>query len=202
MDRDEIAKHFDRLCQAASDSRADAGIDNCQSLPLRPAPKAHLWPAVRRSMREVDPKLVAVFRELATGTQPWPLFLYGPVGAGKSLAALCLCDFTETSAMMTVEELCRHIMAGDPMRSETLDRIERKDLLVLDELGTRQSVGDLEYMTIKNVLDTRHRIGRSLIAISNHSPEVLTGIYDRRIVSRLTAGTIYHLQGDDRRVRR
>lgn len=45
-----------------------------------------------RELAEVPPLLRQYVDELRAGRRKWPLFLHGPVGSGKSCAALCLVD--------------------------------------------------------------------------------------------------------------
>lgn len=47
---------------------------------------------VRRELSEIDPGLRATLRALLAGQEPWPLYLWGPAGTGKTSAALALLD--------------------------------------------------------------------------------------------------------------
>ncbi len=172
-------------------------------LPLR-VRLPRLMPSVQRSMSEVHPKLLATLRSLVTGNAPWPLFLYGNVGAGKTLAALCLADVMRTAVYHTVEDLCSRILElrdDHAAVRETWEMIAGKNLAILDELGTRQNVSDYHYATVKRFADARElHAGRVAIYISNLSHAELTKLYDSRIVSRLICGTRFELKGRDRRV--
>jgi len=139
--------------------------------------------------------LCELFAKLAAGDAPWPLLIHGPVGSGKSFAALCFADLIPSARYSTLETLCNSIMAGDPMPWR-----DAGELLVVDELGERSKVGDLHYTALKNTLDYRewhHR--RVAIYVSNLSPADLCNLFDDRIASRLTAGSVFKLEAADRR---
>ena len=76
-----------------------------------------------------------------------------------------------------------------------------KELAILDELGTRNRVTDIEYSVVKRFADLREQQNaRAAIYISNLAPgEIGSNLYDGRIVSRLTCGTWFELKGNDRR---
>ncbi len=76
--------------------------------------------------------------------------------------------------------------------------IAKPSLVVLDEIGTRGMVSDAHYEALLTVLDMREN--KPFIAISNLDHAALTKVYDARIVSRLSAGTIMEVTGKDRRI--
>jgi DNA replication protein DnaC len=171
-------------------------------LSLRTKPKPRLLPSVPRTMKAVDSELVGIFRDLVAGRRRWPLFLHGSVGRGKSAASLALCDFAETAEFFTVEEICGVDMRGsDAERLRLKDGLRKASLFIIDELGTRSKVSDLPYMAVKRCLDEREAFQRRrLIAISNLPLDKLKDMYDARISSRLSAGTVFELKGHDRRI--
>lgn len=158
----------------------------------------------QREMAMVDSALVDTFRRLAEGLAPWPLLLYGPVGSGKTCAALSLCDVARTACYWTVDRLCSSIMQSDPEDVRDIwNAIETKDLAVLDELGTRDRISDLHYSAVKDFADARElNAGRRAIYISNASPKKLASLYDDRIISRILCGTKLELGGRDLRIAR
>ncbi len=179
------------------------------------APKRLLYPKVPRSLSRVDTGLCDLFGQLAAGEAPWPLLVWGGVGGGKTFAGLAFADMVRRSVFLTLEDACSAVMKGEQpwvskretlaYRDETppLDDTpirEPGDLLILDEIGERSKAGDLLYTTLKGILDYREfnhrRVG---MYISNLSPAELALLFDDRIVSRLTAGSVVKLVGDDRR---
>jgi len=158
-------------------------------------PERRMFRDVPRRVCDVEPGLCRLFGQLCAGERAWPLLLYGGVGSGKTMAALALADMLRVRvSYATLEELCGDVMEGGrPWKSHG-------DLLILDEVGERSKVGDLHYTTLKSVLDWREfhrrRVG---LYISNLSPADLAALFDDRIVSRLTAGSVYRLSGGDRR---
>ena len=73
-------------------------------------------------------------------------------------------------------------------------------LVVVDDLGARDRVSDHAYETLKKVLDSRE--GRPLIALSNARLSELARVYDDRIASRLSAGTLIALDEPDQRLKK
>ncbi|MDM8008614.1 MAG: hypothetical protein QUV05_20945 [Phycisphaerae bacterium] len=143
---------------------------------------------------------------------PWPLFIFGGVGTGKTCACLCLLDAAGGGChFKTFPELCNDIIAagkGDLWNDNTGYRMSVHDywhvwrnsrLTVLDEIGARQQVSDFAYETLKLAIDTRE--GKCCVFTSNIGPDDLARIYDDRIASRLTTGTVLELGGADRRQR-
>ena len=172
-------------------------------LPLR-QPICRILPEVDRRLDLVDQGLLEVFRALVAGRAPWPLYLHGPTGAGKTMAVLCLCDIAETAAYWAVEDLCDFVMRENPVEVQgEFQRIGEKGLAVLDELGQRATIGDLHYSAVKKFADARElHAGRVAIYISNLPPKAFAELYDDRICSRVLCGTRHELMGEDRRVAR
>lgn len=149
----------------------------------------------------MDPGLLDVLGDLAEGRAPWPLFLWGRPGRGKSCAALAFADFIDTAGYWTCEGLADFAMRrdGNEMEAE-FARVGGKHLAILDELGTRLNAGELAYKTVKRFADVRETEARRVgIYISNVAPQELASIYDDRLASRLLGGTIHELGGTDRR---
>jgi len=162
---------------------------------------------------QIDPDLRAMIRACVIGEKPWPLFLWGTPGNGKTSAARCLLHLCEVGQYLTVRKLCEQMNDAAMGRMEWSETgrggkvfpadyraryLERPTLLVLDEIGARTMVTDAHYEAIMHVLDCRKN--KPFIAISNLDPDALTKIYDGRIVSRLSAGTMFQTMSKDRRV--
>lgn len=141
----------------------------------------------------------------AVVTGEWPITMLGPVGTGKTCAALCLLDMVGTRRYTTVQTMCDELIASQRDDSDHgptawWNRWARAKCCVLDELGTRDKVSEFQYECVKKAIDLRD--GAPLVCISNASLRELASLYDDRIASRLAAGTVIHFTGDDRRLAR
>lgn len=133
----------------------------------------------------------------------------GPPGTGKTCAALRMLDHSAglywTSAAFASEAV--QAMRGELLWPWCGDRrvgeaffwraVAGATLVVLDDLATRRAVTDADYDRTKRLLDLRE--GRPLVVISNVALGQITQLYDDRIASRLTGGTVLTLSGRDRR---
>ncbi len=154
-------------------------------------------PNVHRSFAQVDQGLVQLLRRLVTGQARWPLYLHGPAGSGKTLAALCLCDVTIQAVYQTVEQISDVVFQP----GEWIWRAAKeRELCVLDELGAREKVTDPHYQAVKKFADARELYAnRVAVYISNLRPKELVAVYDDRIGSRMLCGELFCLGGVDRR---
>ena len=178
---------------------------------LHPEPKQVHLPGLRRSLAEIDPALREAMRACIAAKSPWPLFLHGRAGIGKSCAALCLLDYSG-GEYWTAARFCEllndalfgRLIARGEGGSVTIwpdaiwRRVQQAPLMVLDELGQRLAVSEPHYDAVKRVLDERQ--DKPLIVISNVDSQGIDRLYDERISSRLGAGTIVELRGRDRRI--
>jgi hypothetical protein len=142
----------------------------------------------------VQPELRKLFRALGRAERPWPLYLWGGVGHGKTEAVRAFCRRVYKAHYWTVDD----IMARRPWE----EFWGSLSLTVLDELGLpRPSDGarDYDYDCVKNLLDWRR--DRPAIYVSNRPLDEIDRLYDTRIKSRLGAGTVYELRDHDRRLR-
>lgn len=168
---------------------------------------------VVRVMDKAKPAVCDALRECAMGQAPWPLFLTGNIGAGKTCAALALLDYVrEHTQYWTVADLCAHYIdvqfgrvrddrwRGDERMTTAIfwRRWSQSELCVLDELGQREKVKDPMFDTTKKAIDLRE--GRPLIIVSNLSGDEIGDIYDDRIASRCVSGTRVKMKGQDRRL--
>ena len=153
-------------------------------------------PSLSRQWKLVAPALQKVLIELARAERRWPLYLHGAVGVGKTRAALAFCDKVVRPGYWAVDDVMNGICSGCPPWSFAYS------LTVLDELGLpRPGKGrEFDYSAVKEFCDWREC--RPAIYICNHHPDAILELYDRRILSRLTSGTVFELQGPDRRLRR
>ena len=149
-------------------------------------------PDLGRSWAEVQPALRAVLRRLAQGEARWPLYLHGEVGTGKTRAVLAFCDTIQFGRFWTVEGLKDLMIA----RKAPWDWGVSPYLAALDELGAHVAK-DFEYDAVKKFADWRE--DQPTIYVSNQPPRKMIDLYDRRIASRLTCGTMFELVDRDRR---
>lgn len=150
-----------------------------------------------------------MLRRCANGEAPWPVYLRGPAGTGKTCAALALADQVRYGAWyrqcrdfvddwrkvvlgQAVAELGYAIYPADFWR-----RVESRPLAILDEIGDRCKVTDTHYDAVKGFLDRRHK--RPTVVLGNLDAKQLAEVYDDRIASRVCAGTVIFLAGKDRR---
>lgn len=150
----------------------------------------------------------------AIRAKAWPIFLHGPAGTGKTCAALCLLDLVQAGdflTYLTVSELAERLIDCQQERLEFpgfhadmispatfWDLIAARRLFVLDELGVRDKVSEFAYEATKRAIDARH--GKPFVAISNIGLDDIAKVYDARVMSRLAAGTVIEISGDDRRL--
>jgi hypothetical protein len=157
-------------------------------------PTATIRRKIPRSLALVPKGLLELFGRLVDGCEPWPLFLHGSAGTGKTCAVLALCDVIPESFYLTSEDAADSVI-GDKL---TWQIIAEKRLVVVDELGSREKVGDLHYQAVKRLADLRDR--QPTVYVTNITPDDVGRLYDDRIASRLLCGSIFELAGDDRRM--
>lgn len=188
-------------------------------------PRPTYFPGVSRSPDMIASGLRETIKQLVNGILPWPLFMHGPPGVGKTCAALCLLDRCYSLGIVTFEkdgkwfgaqdqpggiyktsqEVCDALFGefgrkGKPVTERTWKEWTASRLTVLDEIGAREKVGDFVYNTTKQLIDVR--AGKPLIVISNLDLKALSVLYDDRLTSRLGSGTVVKLEGEDRRLQR
>jgi hypothetical protein len=169
----------------------------------------------------VSPREQALLEDLARGVrdgedaQGWPLYLYGPVGTGKTGAARAFLnrvrfdDGDPNMAYKTPPDLLRQCMDG--AESSLWAKVASMPIAVLDELGTREKMNDFHYEKVLAFAEKRENL--PAIYISNLSPlgpkstagdpdashSELYGLYGKRIYDRLCRGTVYELNGVSQR---
>jgi hypothetical protein len=164
-------------------------------------------PNKARIAEKVVPDARKQVEQILTGQAPWPLLIIGQAGAGKTCLGLILAD-TFTGLYSTLPDLVLDVgdamygratyATGHPRTSRELwNDWANATLPVLDEIGTRSNVSEHQYDVLKRALDRRENL--PAVYISNHGISEITRLYDDRIASRLSAGTIVMLNGGDRR---
>ena len=130
----------------------------------------------------------------------FPVYIYGPVGTGKSGIAAVLYRIASSALWRRADSYLLDLSTGrnDGSYRQEIAKIETAHLLVLDDLGTRKPSEGMFHMLF-DILERRK--ARMTVITSNHSPEELRDVYeDGRIYSRLMAGTPLVCSGEDRRV--
>ncbi len=166
---------------------------------------------IARRIDAITPELRSEIRAVIGGEKPWPLVLFGEAGTGKTCAALCMLDYAGGD-YFTVYSLCARLIQSQQGRLEWSQEgrggviwpdkfwsmMASQPLVVMDELGCRDRPSDPHYEAVKEVIEIR--AGKPLVVISNHGLERIAQLYDARIASRLAAGTVFCLDGEDRRL--
>jgi len=211
--RPETGKLWDDLlaeCQRRRESTPTSASAPRPTLRLH-QPEKHFFPELDRSPDLIAQPLRTLIRSAITGSDPWPLFVHGPAGTGKTRAALCLLDMAggqywtasgiAEAAILSFKGQLRLPWHTGPTSTAALwEGIGKSALIVLDEIGSREVVKDHAYECLKRVLDLRE--GKPLMALSNLDLQSVERIYDDRIASRLAAGSVLALDGSDRRLQR
>ena len=167
-------------------------------------------PELKRVRELIPAQLCQALALCSAGKEPWPLFITGPAGCGKSRAALYLCDRAMYGGAVFYDfaELCEELRAakmGELREQGTHSsyRTQPSDIwrkwaealpAVLDEIGMRSTVTDHQYETLKLAIDKVE--GRPAVFISNLSLNNLAKLFDSRIASRLASGTVCDLAGE------
>ena len=155
-------------------------------------------PKVRRDIyrcwKRVPAKLRQALEGLLTGKLPWPAYIFGGTGTGKTCAALLVfdeyvamrCDAAELAACCWQPE---HVVWR---------QAKVMPLVIVDEVGTGTS--DRDWLGLKKMADIRANM--PTLWLSNLSPEQLKATFDDRIFSRLCCGTVVEVTGPDQRFAR
>ena len=177
------------------------------------APARTRWDQVPREFRHAmldDLEPGEVLDELTAwstlDTTPPNLLLLGPVGVGKSHAAVAACrphvDDGATIEFAPVLELLDRLDWRRPDSHDHLAACCSVDLLVLDDVGTeRPNEWNAERLHV--IVNRRRLDGLPTVATSNIEPGDLEVAVGPRTFSRLVGGaTVLRMSGRDRRRRR
>ena len=143
----------------------------------------------------------------------WSIYLHGATGRGKTYAAAAVYVLWERSAMWEdTTQLIRKIMrcrsegsiferVGETSVQKTegsiMEQVSETSLVVLDDIGLR-APSEAAYDAIYELVASRK--GKPTIFTSNLTPEAIHKLYDARIASRMTSGTVIEMTGSDRRM--
>ncbi len=157
----------------------------------------HLAPALQRTFAELD--------------DGQGVYLWGPVGSGKTYALAALCrDFIDQR--MRVKRVVwgrllyriRQTFSGHGDESEIITPLLTVNKLIIEDIGTSASMNkqenDFAVKTLLMILDTRIEDCLACFVTSNLSLENLAKTFDVRIASRIQqACVVIELRGKDRR---
>lgn len=180
----------------------------------------------------MSPEVRTIFRDLLTGVAPWPLYLFGPAGTGKTSAAMVLLDhcgpvprddleadtparlrnwlagYADVRALPGLKLDCDrgrlHWAGGGPASwDKLLAAAGRVPLFVLDEIAVGGEHGDFRLDTLLEVVDVRAGDPvRPFVVTGNARPADLPRLYDDRVADRVLAGTVLKVDGASRRTGR
>lgn len=104
------------------------------------------------------------------------LFIFGPVGTGKSTAAALCCKvaayYDRTVRWSYVPDLVDALTVNAKSRDAEIRRQEGVDLLVWDDLGVRD-FADWEISFLDQIVENRYRRRRPMLVTTNWTPEDL-----------------------------
>jgi DNA replication protein DnaC len=170
------------------------------------------WRAMFNARRPRSERVPAAIREAGNkvwlNETPWPFVMLGEAGSGKTCAALLMLDKCEGSTWyQTFDQLCeraRFAKLGQLQTSrgysvsetEVWQEYVEAHFAVLDDIGIRERASDHVYECLYRALTKREE--RSLVCASNLTLAELELLFDDRVTSRLSAGTVVHVGGDQR----
>src|ERR1035441_4015290 len=141
----------------ANPTRASASrrIPLAMTLPPQPMHRS----AKERSVARIPSALREQMASVIDGAAPWPMTLLGAVGAGKTCAALALCDHVYRSMYESFAGHCDLLrmaqegklewysngQGGKTTAPQVWKGYRDAPLVVLDEIGSREKVSDFQY---------------------------------------------------------
>lgn len=145
----------------------------------------------------INPEAISELRRLVKD-RLYPIFIHGATGRGKSfLAVRAFVGFNSRDGATFlrygdfVEETIRASKNG---QIGSFPAIRDTGLVVLDEIGSGIS-NEWKNEILLRVLDVRRE--KPLIITSNVKPSELPQVFDARIASRILAGSLLELCGED-----
>ena len=137
------------------------------------------------------------------------LFLYGPVGTGKTHAMAALMRHYVYEGYdcqrLNFDDFCVEIRstmspAAKKTEWELIEPLKGIDKLFIDDLGLRsKQESDFAYVTLYSILNKRQERRLPTFISTNKSVERLGQSFDARIASRLQTALIIEMAGKDRR---
>lgn len=137
------------------------------------------------------------------------IFMFGPVGTGKTHAMAALIRFYIYGGFecrrINFDDFCVEVRSTmSPAATQTewdmIDPLKTVDKLFIDDLGLRaKQETDFAYVTLYSILNKRQERRLPTFISSNKDIEQLGQQFDMRIASRLATAEIIELTGKDRR---
>ncbi len=150
-----------------------------------------------------------VAEKLLSLTEDRDVFMFGPVGTGKThaMAALVRKYIYEGYECYRInfDDFCVQVRSTmGPVATETewdmIRPLKDVDKLFIDDLGLRsKQETDFAYVTLYSILNKRQERRLPTFISSNKDIERLGQQFDMRIASRLSTAEIIELKGKDRR---
>jgi len=139
------------------------------------------------------------------------IYLYGPVGVGKTYAMAALFKHKVFSGnkcqRINFDEFCcrvRSTMNHNSKKTEyeLVSELIGLDCLFIDDIGLRsKQETDFAYVTFYTILNKRQESSLPTYITTNKSIKQLASGFDSRIASRLNTATIIEMNGQDRRIK-
>lgn len=162
------------------------------------------------NMKEIKDELYEYAKTFGTDSEN--LYIYGPVGTGKTYLLNCIAkevmdrglSVVYLSESDLVSDILEHRFAYSENKlrlRNKIDMIYTADLLIIDDLGANNT-NDTSISAILEALNKRLVNRLPVIISSNFNPEDLRINYDQRIYSRIIGNYfIKRLYGNDLRIR-
>ena len=138
------------------------------------------------------------------------VFVYGPVGTGKTHAMAALIRHYVYEGYecerINFDDFCVEVRSTmSPAATQTewdmIEPLKQVDKLFIDDLGLRSKLEtDFAYVTLYSILNKRQERMLPTFISSNKSIEQLGRTFDARIASRLRTALIIELTGEDKRI--
>ena len=145
-----------------------------------------------------DAENIRKWLKAAGASRRFPIYIHGDTGRGKTCLAALMYRTAETPLWRRCDELLLSLATsrGEASYRTEMAKVSYASCLFLDDIGLRRPTEPMQQIFF-DVLELRK--SKPTVITSNHTPETLAELYDDRISSRIFAGTIIALSGEDRR---
>ena len=133
----------------------------------------------------------------ACRSKRFPIFIYGDVGVGKTCLAACMYRESVNNPFWTRADQLLVDMSQYRGGAELRRQLKQYSSIFLDDLGTMEPTRPM-FNAFFDLLELRKADPRIIIT-SNHDPNRIAELFDDRVRSRIMAGTMIYLRGEDRR---